>query len=363
MKKYPPFLLLLLLSLIVFAAGNVLADSKTCAACGKPITNGTWVEVEGKVYHSEHFCCAQCGQPIGVAPYWTVEGRYYDSICYVNHVAPKCDYCDLPIVDEWVTDDSGIYHTTCYNEHIVPRCFACKGAIHGQYFFDEFGQTVCAACKENIHQCHACGKMLSPKSDTDQRHHDGRLICPDCLRVAVMNIDQARKLMEEVRRELKAEGIEVKGDVELQLVGKPELTEHAERFREDRLGVTVYERTGIESIFGSLATFRDFRIFVLYGLPETLLRSVLAHELMHVWLFRNGPREHDPQLCEGSCEYASFLVLSRNPSEESRFYVNRLMKNPDPVYGEGFRKVNAWVNRIGKERWLEHLRKHSHAPW
>ncbi len=363
MKKYPPFSLLLLLTLILLAAGSLLADTKICAVCGQPITGGTFVEVEGKAYHSEHFCCARCGQPIGDAPYWTVEGHYYDSTCYVNHVAARCTYCGEPITEEWITDDSGAYHTTCYYEHVAPRCFVCNKAIDGRYFVDEFGQTVCDACNSKILHCHSCSRMISPDAAAVQRYDDGRVMCSVCRESAVMKLDEARKMMEEVRRDLKAEGIDVKGGVDLQLVSQPELARHSNWLNEDRLGVTEFTKTPAPGIIGVFASNKDFRIHVLYGLPRVQLRKVLAHELMHVWLFKNGPPDHERQLCEGSCEYASFLVLSRNPSDESRFYVNRLMDNPDPVYGEGFRKVSALVNRIGKENWLEHLREHSHAPW
>ena len=143
MKKYPPVSLLLLLTVICLVGfGTALAGPKTCASCGKPITNGSWVEVEGKAYHSEHFCCAKCGRPIGDSPYWTIDSQYYDSTCYVNHIAPRCDYCGEAIVDEWVTSDSGTYHPSCYYDHVVARCFVCNQPISGAYFFDGFGQKI-----------------------------------------------------------------------------------------------------------------------------------------------------------------------------------------------------------------------------
>lgn len=343
-------------------SGNyaVLANM-ICAHCQKPIDQGRWVEVDGRTYHAEHFLCAQCDQPIGNARYFTIDGRSYDSACFIEHIAPRCNYCGKPVSGEWITNDSGNYHSSCYFEHVAPRCLVCKRPISGEYFFDEFGMTVCADHKDNVRQCHACSRLLSEQGGhQSQPYGDGRLMCAGCRKTAVSDVDDARHLMREVIEDLRGEGIEINGRIDLRLVNQRELTDLSHEFIEDRLGVTIYEKTGL---IPGVWSFKDFKICILYGLPKTLLRSVLAHELMHVWIFKNGPTDQDRQLCEGSCEYASFLVLSRNPSEESRFYVDRLRENPDPIYGEGFRKVSAMVGEIGKDKWLTYLKENSTAPW
>jgi len=98
-------------------------------------------------------------------------------------------------------------------------------------------------------------------------------------------------------------------------------------------------------------------------MPRAHFVTTLAHELMHVWLFRNAPIEMDDLLCEGSCNYASYLVLKQWQQDDVAYELHTLQDDPDEVYGEGYRRVAEYVSRQGVAQWLEYLRENEQGPW
>lgn len=53
----------------------------------------------GKVWHIEHFTCANCNLPLGTKNFYERDGEAYCEEDYHKIFAPKCAYCDGPIVD------------------------------------------------------------------------------------------------------------------------------------------------------------------------------------------------------------------------------------------------------------------------
>jgi hypothetical protein len=58
---------------------------------------------------------------------------------------------------------------------------------------------------------------------------------------------------------------------------------------------------------------RDIKVYILHGMPRIDAIATLAHELTHVWQSVHGRLENDPAFAEGSCNYASYLVLGQYP--------------------------------------------------
>ena len=67
-------------------------------------------------------------------------------------------------------------------------------------------------------------------------------------------------------------------------------------------------------------------------------------------------------LSEGSANFASYLVLRRDGSQEAEFIIDNLMHDDDPAYGEGFRKVKKYVEEEGMDRWRKLLKKKHKRP-
>jgi hypothetical protein len=348
--------LLLLLSVFV----TVSANASTCSYCYKEIAD-KWIKVDGKTFHVEHFICSNCLKPIGTGEFYKHDGNYYDRVCYENFITDKCYYCARPILNEFITYESNIYHATCFNDHVGERCIICNEVAVGGGFIDIRGNAVCEKHRDDVLDCHSCFSFVPQDfSDGSSRYADGRIICKHCQQTAVVDEDEASAVMEEVKAKLAGAGLIIKQEFKLEFVSLQRLSKQSSNYQADQLGVTKYKKTGI---LAGLISFQDFEIYILSGLPRAQLRAVLAHELMHVWQFKNAPYPQDLQLCEGSCQFAAYLALRDDESAEGRFFLNYIEQHKDSIYGDGFRNVLKEVDRRGFESWLEFLKEQQEPPW
>ena len=69
-----------------------------CAACNKPILTKV-VNALGCQWHKEHFTCAQCDVELGSSTYYESNGRPYCEKDYHELFAPRCAYCNGPILE------------------------------------------------------------------------------------------------------------------------------------------------------------------------------------------------------------------------------------------------------------------------
>lgn len=70
----------------------------TCAACNKPII-GQVCTALGKTWHPEHFSCVACELPLGSRNFFEREGKPFCEKDYHELYAPRCAYCNGPILD------------------------------------------------------------------------------------------------------------------------------------------------------------------------------------------------------------------------------------------------------------------------
>jgi len=101
---------------------------------------------------------------------------------------------------------------------------------------------------------------------------------------------------------------------------------------------------------------------VLRGLPATLFQGVTVHELGHVWLIVHGIQNLPSWAEEGFCELLSYRFYTEMNTPESRHCAQAIEENPDPVYGDGFRRVRARVDASGFGRFLGILRTTKALP-
>jgi len=345
------------------ACCGVSADAAvTCDHCDKPIDEGRWITVDGKNYHANHFLCERCGADLTRQPFYEEAGKYYDSTCYAVLFMDACDYCGEPLVGKYMQNESGKYHVSCYEEHIATRCGICGGIISDRYFIDSRGNNFHAEHKDEYPECEYCG-CLAAEAITGEgaRYDDNRQVCGLCLAEVVSGADEAKRLMADVLVRLTGHGIVIdEKKIPLELIDRNRMQRISKGAHKDPLGYTTYKRT---STLGGLISSKDFRIYVLHGLPRPEFEFAIAHELMHVWLFKNAPLEMNPVLCEGSCDYAATRVLLLSKEDGATRVWRKAMENPDAVYGEGLRNVDSYVNRVGIGTWLEYLKGHVEPPW
>jgi hypothetical protein len=89
---------------------------------------------------------------------------------------------------------------------------------------------------------------------------------------------------------------------------------------------------------------------------------VTVHELGHVWLVVHEVKGLPLWAEEGFCELLAHRYYTQLNTEESRYYAQGIEKNPDSVYGSGFRRVRAIADRMGFQRFVDTLQKTKRLP-
>ena len=324
MRSPRPYILLLLASILVVAVA-VSAGDMRCYHCGDKIT-GRYIQYNGHVYHTH---------------------------CYEKHIAPRCAVCGEPIIGTWIIYDGKTYHQHCYASKVALRCSVCGGIIEGEYQYDHWGNAYHAWHADEIAHCSFCGRLLSdPVAGGGRELHGGRYICSKCEQNSIRDPEQARALLEEIRKQLVDMGIVIRHEqIGFELITPERMAELSHKPDADNFGLTQYQ----ESEWWGLLTERKFDVFVLEGMPKMHFILTTAHELMHVWLYLNAPSGGDQALIEGSCNYAGYLVLGNYDDEMAGYVVRQMEEEPDSTYGGGFRRVRKLVANRGFDFWLQHL--------
>jgi hypothetical protein len=161
----------------------------------------------------------------------------------------------------------------------------------------------------------------------------GMLRCPDCSTSAIETSEPARHQVEKVRTDLQAMGFGLQARVRVALVTYDELEVALQSKARGILGVT--SRALVPGAGPQLAT----RVLVLRGLPALWFARTLVHENMHAWIGENAVRFGDLVLEEGACEVLSYEWLRRQRGTYPAAVAESLLASPDPVYGEGLRRL------------------------
>lgn len=371
-----------------------------CAHCRQGIS-GQYLRVGRLAFHPEHFLCASCGQAIK-GSYNTHQGRCFHPACYTEDHAPRCAHCQRaisgkyvmlerkalhnecarpymeahnppcaqcakPLLDRHVTHEGRKFHPDCFSKHVAIACSVCRQGIIGEYLTDYWGHSYHAAHAREFATCLYCSRLLHPTTGGGGGlvYPDGRAICRVCHKTAVHRDTDGRRTVERMRATLAGWGVDL-GDIQVpvkfvdrnQLAGMLARGPHQHFKRVSGFASMNWERMGRE-VRNKQAT-----IYLLTGMPLGWLEGTAAHELMHVWNFHNGP-QHSFALEEGSCNYMSFRIHEAQQGRGdamAAYHIDALMKDPDPAYGVGFRKVRKYVDRHGFDRMLSLLKSSRDFP-
>ncbi len=323
---------------------------KICEDCGEPI-KGKHIEALGKYYHPDHFKCAICGEVID-DKFVEVEGEPCHEECYKEGFAPRCGWCGEIIEGEAVKDEEKSYHVDCYKENLGIDCDICGETMAGNYLTDFWGNNFCEKHVDEYPQCPYCSTLIAPGLDKEKvSYEDGRIVCKSCDRKSVKNHSHAKKLTEEVIEVLSDYGIDIDlNGVEIDFVSKPELEKLAKKGSRGFTKIRKNEKNPNRS---------EIKITILKKLPSFEFKRVIAHELMHVWLNRTSSgeiSEDKKEFIEGSCEYASYLVIKTENTEYGKLQAELLPLNREKTYKYGFEEVKNFVKDNSIEIWLDKLK-------
>lgn len=296
-----------------------------CKGCGRPILGSYLTALDG-TWHPEHFVCAACGRPIEDSRFKAHEGRPYHLDCYAREVAPRCAYCGKPLT--------------------------------GTYLVDYWGTRFCVEHQGQFPTCDFCGRLV-PMADQEQGAEVTR--CRICRSSAIETAEDARPLFRQLIQWVSSQGLHYHQlPLSLELCGRAKLQEYLrERGSTHSLGATM-------SMFytqdGRVVNSEVRGVAVLYGLPSIVFESVVIHELGHVWLIVHDAPRGAAWRDEGFCELLSYRYLRHRNTPESRYRAENMERNPDPVYGEGFRRMRALIEKQGFERFVATMEQAKRWP-
>lgn len=295
--------------------------------------------------------CDYCGKPIS-GQYLIVDGKFYHETCYRDHIQLRCDYCSKPINGEHNVLDGKHYHKECYRDHIVAKCDICGEPLTGKYYTDFWGNAFHKRHAQELHECSSCGRLICESlTGGGFTLDDGRYICSRCNETSVEDEWMVTSSLDYVKRLLAYHGIDgLPSEIPISLVGKGTLRTVSRGYSDATQGFTDHNaRTRNGEIIS-----RSSHIYILSDLPLIMFRAVLAHELMHIYLF-----EHDldlrPDIREGFCNLGSEIVYQADNSRFSKFRLSSMMSDQDPNYGLGYRKMSKLLNERGWDYLLENL--------
>jgi hypothetical protein len=240
--------------------------------------------------------------------------------------------------------------------HVALRCAVCGGIVEGRHLVDYWGNAYHLRHKNEVAQCDFCQRfVVGPLGNGMKRLPDGRTLCSKCAPSSVTSVREARSISADVARALRAFGIDVDpGPIEFRLVGQQELDRIAEEKSHETKGFTDYSVE--KNAFGRVMS-EKIKVHLLDGMPRTQVVSTVAHEFMHIWQFQNGILDQNAEVSEGSCNLASYLVLRKLGCPDADFVIDGMLKDTDRTYGQGFRRVKAYVESEGTSAWLRSLKE------
>lgn len=329
-----------------------------CAHCQRPIDQGFTLK-KGKIYHAACYMqarqipCAHCGQALP-QKWIELNGKKYHQTCYQSHYQLRCTHCQGLISGTYSKDETGPYHPQCYRETRLTPCDACGQALEGKYLQDIWGnQTHLKHGGKKTPQCHVCARLISQNtSQGGVRYGDGRYVCGLCQITEVTTPHQVERLKKDVLQELHHLGFtDIPEYVSVTLSDQKTLNKRLQNGK--HANSHGYTQTLERTQEGEL--FIEHSIFVLYGLPQVLFKGVLAHEFIHVWLNERRLHHLAPKTVEGFCNLSAAWIYQNDQTPLGDVLLNRLETDPNPVYGDGYRKMKRALIQKGWEQLISEL--------
>jgi hypothetical protein len=302
-----------------------LQRSPVCGLCGAGIV-GSYVTALDKNWHPQHFLC---------------------------------NSCKAPIVGGFVVNANLAYHRQCHLDLFAPKCFYCDVPMEGEYVRDAWGLVFCPPHTNSLTPCIYCGRLVDGYKLPGRKSEAG-VECRICSETSVETLEAAVPLFDRTIQWAAGRNLSFPS-VPLHLSNLADLmAKSSEPNGHRKLGTT---RVSTTTCNGLITKVEIERIDILRGLPRILFCSVAAHEAGHAWLRSLGVDRLTPPEEEGFCELLAFTWLSEESTQDRTFYAQRIAKNNDAVYGDGFRRLRALSAIHGLAGLVDSLRGIKRLPY
>lgn len=212
----------------------------------------------------------------------------------------------------------------------MDRCFYCNSIILLSHYKDIYNNH---CCKKHVDEegcvayCSECLKLISKQGN---QLADGRLICKECMGIAVSPDRPYDWILKQVLARLYKAGfsdLNIK-DIIIWIATSQE--------------IAMYKKGTINVFNEGVCSIQEngkIKIYVQSHHTKIHFAGVLAHELLHAWCFQHGLLNIPDPIAEGMCNLASYYVYHSIDFPLARIYENMLFIDEDPTYGDGFRAM------------------------
>jgi hypothetical protein len=241
-------------------------------------------------------------------------------------------------------------------------CPICGGPLIGTLEEDAWGNRYCEKHAHEYPRCTCCQRLICKNlTGGGVAYSDHRLVCIFCRKTAIDSKEQAKPYIEAIAAWLYSRGFTFQHlSLRIELVFRHDLISNSEHQGSGEIQGMIYKTTF--SGGGQAPNRRVEGVAILKGLSRHVMEGVAVHELGHAWLFLHGVDSLGAPVEEGFCNMLSHLYHSSFNTDEARFCIRIIEQNPDPVYGDGFRVVNAAVQKYGLSSIVDYLRRYRMLP-
>lgn len=213
---------------------------------------------------------------------------------------------------------------------MMDKCFYCNSTLILSHYVDLYGKHCCKKhidSERTVAYCTECLKLVKREGNEIM---DGRVICPDCMKIAVSPKRPFDWMLGQVVERLHRAGFDdiLAKDVTIWTATSKEMAAYKKN-----------ETDIFNEGFCSLQQNGKIKVYVQSHHTKIHFAGILAHELLHAWCFKHGLLNIPPIVAEGMCNLASYYVYHTIDFPLARIYEKQLFEDPDPIYGDGFRAM------------------------
>ena len=235
----------------------------------------------------------------------------------------------------------------------TPNCTICLQPLQGEFSVDAWGNTFHSRHENEGVFCFSCSRIISEGvTHGGYIYSDGRHLCSLC-HTSVVNEDSViQNAYRSVLNQLESVGIQnIPRDLSIELVSLDQLNKNSGNLAHSNL--KGFTKTELLTNSKNNQT-RTYQVFLLNGLPKIEFEAVLAHELLHVWLYEQNA-VLSLEKTEGFCNLGGSLIYENDSTQFSRIHLQAMESEPDPIYGGGFRSMKSRLDKLGWNKLLTNI--------
>jgi hypothetical protein len=223
---------------------------------------------------------------------------------------------------------------------MVGACPACGKTMTPTAGVSLTGQYFCSR-HDGEPPCIACMAPADPRGRTEVR------LCRQCAVTTVSTQQDVKRLLPAIAAQLGELSIRTITPVRVRLVSRSEMQSAGPS---EALGLTISRATDVVDLM------------VMRDLPVIKFGSTVAHEVMHAYLTQQRFPPLPEPVAEGLCQLLAYAWVRRQSGPAAQAETHLIKETPNPVYGDGFRRARASVERVGVRKTLEHVRQRRDFP-